>query len=392
MQPGITMVIRSLAGGGAELVMSLMCRYWVEKGIRVSLITSAPASTDAYHLPPEVRRVYLPFKRPSLFSRLGFPWNLRRLREALRAENNQVVLSFMDRSNIPVILASRGLGLKVIVAERIDPRPQGRPWFNRALMHVCYPLANAVTVMTENVKREWAETFLDPQKVHVIHNPVRKCDVDAPVPEWVPEKFICCMGRLHPQKGFDRLFNILPDVFKQFPKHKVVILGEGPYRKKLEKQLTALGLTERVLLPGFVPLPHNIMRRADLFVLCSRYEGFPNALLEAMSIGMPVVSFDCPSGPRYLIDHGTDGILVPCGDAVLLRNSICALLADPAMRLIYGAAAKEKILANCSLPLIMDKWEELIDAVCHDRKMQPIVTDINKIKPLDTFESGGVER
>lgn len=375
------MVIRSLTGGGAEHVMTLIGKYWAERDVQVSLITSAPVSSDAYTLHPAIKRIDLAFDRPSLFSRLGFPWNLRMLRRAIQRENNPVVLSFMDRSNIPVILATRGLRTKVIVAERIDPRPQCRSRINRLLMRLCYPKADAVTVMTENVKLEWAETFLSPEKVHVIHNPVRQRDADAPLPDWLPEKFICCMGRLHPQKGFDRLFTILPEIFLQFPKHKLVILGEGAYRGELEKRLADMGLTERVLLPGFLSFPHSVMRRAELFVLSSRYEGFPNALLEAMSLGMPVVSFDCPSGPSTLIAHGRDGILVPNGNLVLLQNSICALLANPEKRNAMGAAAREKILNNCALPMIMDKWEQLINAVCCGKKIQPIVTRIQMPAP-----------
>ncbi len=237
MQNGITMVIRSLTGGGAEHVMTLMARYWAERGVRVSLVTCAPVSSDAYTLHPAVRRIDLALDRPNLPARLGFPWDLRALRRTLRQEGNPIVLSFMDRSNVPVILAARGLGMKVIVAERIDPRPQNRSLINKVLLRLCYPMADAVTVMTENVKREWAEQFLPPRKVHVIHNPVRQSDADGPLPGWLPEKFICCMGRLHPQKGFDRLFTILPEIFRQFPEHKVVILGGGSHQHELEAQL-----------------------------------------------------------------------------------------------------------------------------------------------------------
>ncbi len=376
MQHGITMVIRSLTGGGAELIMTLMAKYWAEQGVRITLITSAPIASDAYTLHPDIKRVDLCLSRPNLVSRMGFPWDLRALRRAIRAAGNPIVLSFMDRSNIPVIAATRGLGVRVIVAEHIDPRPQNRPLRNRLLLRAFYPMADAITVLTENVKREWADRFLPPHKVHAIHNPVRQSDEIAPPPAWLPEKFICCMGRLHPQKGFERLFTILPEIFRQFPEYKLVILGEGTHRRELEEQRNALGLADRVLMPGFIHGPHNVLRRADLFVLSSRYEGFPNALLEAMHLRLPVVSFDCPSGPHYLINQGVDGVLVPAGDMGQLQDAICARLSDPVGSAAMGSAAQAKIEANCSMPKIMEYWEQLIESVLRGDAAMPIITRV----------------
>ena len=377
---GITMVIRTLSYGGAEQVMSLMGRYWVEKGIKVSLITCNTASdADCYHLHPAIKRVHLPLRRPTLMSRLGFPWNVKALREAIREQGHPVVLSFMDRSNIPVLLASRGLGVKVIVAERIDPTTQKHGWVKRLLMRRCYPMADAVTVLTENVKQQWADKFIPPHKVHVIHNPVRRQDVDDSAPAWLPSKFICCMGRLHRQKGFDILFKVLPGVLARHPEYKLVILGEGAHRAQLQALADELGLSDKVLMPGFLANPHAIMRQADLFVFPSRWEGFPNALLEAMSLGLPAISFDCPSGPGVIIENEVSGILVPAQDAAALAQQMTRLLDNPGYAQQLGKRASRHINQACRLETIMNCWEQLIERVLLGRNdTLPILTRVKE--------------
>lgn len=354
---GVTCVIRSLMGGGAERVLTTMANFWVERGVAVSIITSVPSRLDAYPLDGRVRRITLACPH-SLFSRNGYPWSIRRLRRAIVKQGHDVVISFMDRSNVPILLATRGLGKRVIIAERIDPRTQNYSLIRRFCMRLCYPWADALTVLTENVKTQWAERFMPAHKIHVIHNPVLPLAVDSPLPDWLPEKFICCVGRLHRQKGFDLLFQALPPVFARHPDVKLVILGEGPERAALTRQAEELGLAGRVFMPGFIHNPHAIVRRASLFVLPSRFEGFPNALIEAMSLARPVISYDCPSGPAYLIQDGVNGILLPVGEIAGLTSRLNFLLDNPEKASALGREAL-KVRDYCNINRVMEKWSAL---------------------------------
>ena len=366
---GVTFVIRSLMGGGAERVLSTMANYWVERGVAVSVITSVPSRLDAYPLDSRVRRITLACPK-TLFSRNGYPWSIRRLRRAIIKQGHDIVISFMDRSNVPTLLATRGLNKHVIIAERIDPRTQNYTLLRRCCMRLCYPWADALTVLTENVKTQWAERFLPADRVHVIHNPVLPLAVDSPIADWLPAKFICCVGRLHRQKGFDLLFQALPPVFARHPDVKLVILGEGPERAALTRQAEELGIADNILMPGFIHNPHAIVRRASLFVLPSRFEGFPNALIEAMALARPVISYDCPSGPAYLIKDGVNGILLPVGEIARLTHQLDFLLRYPEKAAALGREAL-KVRDYCNINRVMEKWSQLVDWIDERKRAAP---------------------
>lgn len=362
----VTFVISSLGSGGAERVMSTIANHLVARGHEITLLTLAPAHMDFYELHPDVRRVALGFApKPSGFVG-GLPANLRRmssLRREIQASQPDTVVSFIWRTNVLTLLAAFGTHIPVVVCERTDPtrHSDGGAW--RLLRRLLYPRAGAVIVQTGGHVREWAESFVHEDRVHVVPNPalppvhVEQDNVSGP-----SSGRAVAMGRLAPVKGFDLLIRAFARCARDHPGWSLTILGDGTERPHLENLANNLGIYDRLHMPGRVKEPADTLRSADLFVLSSRYEGFPNALLEAMSCGLPVISFDCPSGPRDIVRHGVDGLLVEDGDVDALADAMGRMMGSEAQRARMGARAIE-VVDRFGLEKVMGMWEDVVDTV-----------------------------
>lgn len=362
----ITLVIPSLGSGGAERVMSVLAGMWAARGEEVTLVTSEPAAEDFYPLHPAVRQVSLELPAPAGPARKAklLPHVLRiaaGLRREIRASRPDVVVSFMEVTNILALVATRGLRVPVIVSERTDPRQYGASRIWRSLRRRLYPRAAAVVVQTESV-REWALEFLAAERVHVIPNPVLAPPPAGKLPPGFPAgPLVVAMGRLHSDKGFDLLLRAVAPSLERHPEWSLVVLGEGPDRAALEALARELGIAGRVRFPGRVAAPDAVLRHAALFVLSSRFEGFPNALVEAMACGVAVVSTDCRSGPAEIVRQGVDGVLVPPGDPEALGAAVERLISDPAERERLAARAPE-VVARFGAEGVLEMWNERIRA------------------------------
>jgi GalNAc-alpha-(1->4)-GalNAc-alpha-(1->3)-diNAcBac-PP-undecaprenol alpha-1,4-N-acetyl-D-galactosaminyltransferase len=358
----LTFVIYSLGSGGAERVMSTMANYFAEHGDDVSIVTLVDGTERPFfELNERVRWQPLGTARASgspLARLRNAPRRIWTLRRRVRANNPDAVVSFMDRTNFLTLAATIGLPTPVIVSERNDPRQHNVSLGSNLLRRMLYRRAKAIVVQTTSA----ASYFNAPlsAKTVVIPNPV--LSPSTPLTRDARQgNAIVAMGRLSNEKGFDLLLKAFASLAERFPNWNVTIWGEGAHRGSYESLRDELGLGARVSLPGRTKTPAAEMRAADLFVLSSRYEGFPNVLAEAMACGAAAISFDCPSGPADLIDSGVNGILVPPENVEALADAMASLMSSEDERHRLGANA-ERITDTFSLERVMAMWEAIVGA------------------------------
>ena len=356
----IACVIHSLDGGGAERVMAALASRLSRRGHHVSLITMGDGQGDRHTVDATVHRVNLGLLRPS-HSRIAAVGNnlsrLRRLRAAIRATRPDVVLSFCDRTNVLTLLAMLATRIPVIVSERSDPASQRMPatweWLRRRL----YRHAADVIVLTPAAANTVAAWLRQPATVipSAVEPPPETHD-ESPLSAADPgvQKRLIAVGRLESEKGFDRLLDAFAMIADRFPDWELSIHGEGSLSDDLHHQRDRLGLAGRVRFPGWTRPIWPALAVAELFVLPSRYEGFPSALLEAMAAGRACIAFDCPSGPAAIIRDGQDGLLVPADDVAALAAAIASCLADSDLRGRLGDQARSVIQRF--------GWEPMVDA------------------------------
>ena len=207
------------------------------------------------------------------------------------------------------------------------------------------------------------------EKIRIIPNGVdldllARRKSEAPSHPWAQEEkpLIVAMGRLCHQKGFDVLLDAFSLVARDVPGARLLVLGKGEDRAALSDKAKAMSIADRVDFPGWLQNPHAVVARATAFVLSSRYEGFPNALLEAMALGVPVVSTDCPSGPREILEGGA-GFLVPVEDSAAMARALGDLLADTDLRTEVTRRGRERIADRYSLEGMVSAYESLVEEV-----------------------------
>lgn len=359
----ITLVISTFDMGGAQRVMALMANYWVTHGHDVTLVSLSPQSQDWFELHHRVKRVSLNLLSASAHLGQALAHNAQRvlhLRDEFKRLRPDIIISFMDTTNVLTILASRGLGIPVIISERNDPHRHAMGFAWDTLRSLLYRRADALVIQSLTL-RDWAGEVAGNERVHIIPNPINPelSDSVRKARHGGNARTVVAMGRLVRQKGFDLLIEAFSRCIGQHPEWSLVILGEGEERSNLESLIVAQGLQHRVRLAGQVPCPRHILEQADLFVLSSRFEGFPNALLEAMACKLAVISTDCPSGPRDIVRDGIDGLLIPSEDVHALTKSMDRLMADPVERQRLGTNAVD-VLERFSIVKIMRMWDELV--------------------------------
>lgn len=336
MRDKISIYLPSLNGGGAERVMVTLANGFVKRGLDVDLVLAKAEGPYLLEVDNKVKIIDLGT------SRVAF--SLPGLVKYLRRERPIAMLSAMNHANVIALVARElsGISTRLVVSERNAMTAPGMPPVRGTaqiillLMRWLYPKADVVHAVSNGTADLLAESIgINRKNIRVVYNPIDHDHIHTLSMEpldhpWFANNqppVILAMGRLTTQKNFPALIQAFKEVYKKIPS-RLVILGEGELRGELELMVDKLVLKSNVYLPGFVDNPFKWMRNASLFVLSSYWEGLPNALIQAMACGTPVVSTDCPSGPAEILENGKWGRLVQPGDSKLLADAIVAALHD----------------------------------------------------------------
>lgn len=362
----VTLVISNLQLGGAERMLAFIANYLAENGWKVTVVTFTEKK-DQFKLCANVRRLsaLVPSSGVGMISRLREAvLRHTKLRSVILNSKPEVVITFLDECNVRVLMALFGSGVPVIAAERNDPHYQKLPFPWSTLRRLFYPAAAALAIQTQSASLYFSARVR--ARTRIIPNPVPPSKVMLPFGTMNSgareQKRIVGLGRLAWQKGFDLLIEAFSQIAAAHPEWTLIIYGEGERRNALESLVRTKSLESRVILPGAVQQVPTVLSEASVFVLSSRYEGFPNALCEAMACGLPVISFDCPSGPNEIIRHNIDGILVKAGDIEALAKALDTLIRDNNLRRSLAVRATE-ITKRFEVKKIMNMWEELLRSV-----------------------------
>jgi glycosyltransferase involved in cell wall biosynthesis len=349
----VLFIINSLAGGGAERVMCTLLRASQDE-LRDSQISLLLLDREAamYDVPRWIDVQQLDC-RHSLIRSIWSVWR------ALARAKPDLTVSFLTRSNVANIIAGTVLGIPAVISERVNTSSHlgtgAGATVARLLVKATYPKARRIIAVSQGVADDLQASFgIRRDRMAVIANPIdleairAQADSDTPVP--VEGPYAVTMGRLVPNKNFGMLIEAFA---RAGIAGSLLILGDGPERDALTRQVEMLGLGGRVVMPGFSANPFPTLARAAFYVSPSNAEGFPNSLLEAMSVGLPVIATNCPSGPsEVLADLPRDqvgpgvtfaphGVLVAPNDPDAMAQALQAM-ADPARRQSYAERAPKR--------------------------------------------------
>jgi len=365
----IQFFVGAMNAGGAERVASVLANQWAARGHEVQLVmTFLQAETSFYPLDERVDCQPLSHWLPLRCKPLE-PWLKWRAIRAIHANfQPDVVLSFLTNVNVNVLLALAGSDSPVVVSERTHPafsRSAGKVL--KAARRWLYPRADAVVMQTKAAASAMSALLADKKSLTVIPNPLDPQLMAYPQvmqPEQPEQPQVVALGRLAAVKRFELLIQAFALLPKSCAHWSLVIYGEGPERARLEAFIEALGIQQRIHLPGLTEQPWQALGKAQIFALTSAYEGFPNALLEAMSLGLPCVAVDCPSGPSELSEQGRVARLLPADpEPRELAQVLAELMQDQALRVRLGQQARQSVQQRYALTRVLDQWEQLFAQV-----------------------------
>jgi len=342
--------------GGIPRVIGNLMNGFVDEGVQVDLLLTSTQDADVDDLRPEIRMI-------DLGTRRMFP-GISKLADYLRKECPDALLAGREWANRNAVLAGNTSKVKARIWLRVgthnfmalSSRHFLNRWTRKASMRYCYRRADGLIAVSKGVAEDIASSFRIPEeKIHVLPNPSFSQDIAIKAKQAVDHPWfqgghppvILGMGRLARVKDFATLLSAFAKV-RSARDCRLVILGEGKERDNLSALAHELGIQEDFRLPGYRDNPFAYLNKASLYVLSSVWEGSPNTLIEALAVGVPVVSTDCKSGPQEILEGGRYGPLVSVGDVDALARAIEATLDNPPKKAYLQSAAERYRVDRCA--------------------------------------------
>jgi GalNAc-alpha-(1->4)-GalNAc-alpha-(1->3)-diNAcBac-PP-undecaprenol alpha-1,4-N-acetyl-D-galactosaminyltransferase len=352
----ILLVIPTLTAGGAERILSQLANHWAAEGYEISFALLG-GGESFYPLDAEIKIHDMSHQRVKNVSKiLSLPATFFSLRALVKRTEPDVILSFLERFNMFTLSATKGLNVPICVADRNDPT-RGLPPHLYWLKKKTYSWSSAVVVQTMIAKGILVDLLPQDHKLEVIPNFIRDVAEYSNVER---ENLIVNVGRLCEQKNQASLIRSFAKLKNK--KWRLCILGEGPKRADLEALAATLGVADRLQMPGAVKNVDEYLARASIFAFSSKFEGFPNALCEAMASGLACVSTNCNTGPAEVIQDEVNGYLVPVKGVSEMTQRLDALSESLELRSKVGRNAK-KIKERLAIGSIANEWMLVLNEI-----------------------------
>jgi glycosyltransferase involved in cell wall biosynthesis len=355
----IIFVTATLTSGGSERVMSLLANELSQKGYDISIICLTEAIVF-YPLHNNVKVIFAKDFSENLLSRIFW------LRRFIQEKQPDVVIPFMVAVYCMTIFSLLGTNIPIISSERIDPRHTNK--IKNILRKILLRYTTHLVVQTPQIEEFYSEAIQ--AKTTIIPNPVSDVFFTSTFNEYPKIKQIINVARLYPQKNQKMLIKAFSMISNRFPQYKLVIYGEGPLRTELEQLVKEESLTEKVFLPGKTNDIISELCRSDIFCLTSNYEGMSNAMLEAICIGLPIITTNV-SGIEDLVTDGENGFVVETGDTEAFARKLSLLLDSPLLRKNFY---QNNIMKSNRFKLseITLRWEVLIKQIIEKKENKKI--------------------
>ena len=357
----ITFVVDDYAGGAGNIVQLLATEY--AKTDDVSVLLTNQKSEKRYEC-KNVNFFELTADEKPKGALNVVKYQAKWIKSKLKVIEPDVVISFLTLNTVFTVLGRLPKQLPLVACERICPSDLNLkfPW--NALMRISYRRADALTVQFKEFVSLYGGRYTE--KCFVTPNYIAKPDRFWNERNEAVTRFISC-GRLNASKQFDLLIDMFAEIHKSNPKTELFIYGRGPHEERLKKQIADAGLSDAVFLKGYTNDTYGVLCDADIYLMSSKSEGFPNALSEAMAVGMPSIAFRCNKGIDELADYGRRGKVVDANDKEAFVAAALELCGDREQRAEYSKNAKE-VFEVYSLDKVKKTWDECIEKAIAHRK------------------------